>query len=56
SPNIRRYGQTSHQVLLSSPIAPSEGLNAALLAACIEAEAENFEGEVEDLGKDVVNQ
>lgn len=56
SPNVRLYGQTSHQVRPSSPIAPSKGLNAALLAACIEAEAEDFEGEVEDLGKDVVNQ
>ena len=56
SPNVRRYGQTNHQVRLSSPIAPSERLNAALLAACIEAEAEDFEGEVEDLGKDVVDQ
>lgn len=54
--NVRCYKQTSHQIWPSSLITPLKRSNIALLAKYIKAEAEDFQGKVEDLSKDVVKQ
>lgn len=55
SPSHRRYWQISHPICPSSPITPFEGLDAALLAACMEAKAEEFEGEAKEFDQEAMD-